>query len=293
MSYRPVTSHREVITPDGVRLALRENGPADAPVILFVHGFPDDATVWDRVTDLLAGDFRTVSYDVRGAGGSDRPRGTQPYRLDTLVADLATVIDAVSPDRPVHVVAHDWGSIQVWHALTQPETPRVASYISISGPELRQARRWMRAQLRSRQTIGRGLRQMAGSSYIAFFKTPLLPEALSRIGLVPAIIRTDRSRRGHPVRHEDVRDGLGLYRANLRILPRLSRRSGVRRQRLAVRVPVMVVAPTRDRYVTAPLQSEVAEIAPDLRLRTIRAGHWVPLSHPEEVAQHVREFVSP
>lgn len=65
-----------VTASDGVRLAVHEHpGPAGAPVILCVHGFPDDHRVWDRAAARLAaqGRFRVVTYDVRGSGGSDAP----------------------------------------------------------------------------------------------------------------------------------------------------------------------------------------------------------------------------
>ncbi|WP_408640330.1 alpha/beta fold hydrolase, partial [Saccharomonospora halophila] len=95
----------------------------------------------------LRGRFRVVTYDVRGAGESDAPREVAAYRLDTLAADLLAVLDGVAGDRPVHLLAHDWGSIQAWHAVTGPWLRgRVASFTSISGPDLDHAAHWFRAQ---------------------------------------------------------------------------------------------------------------------------------------------------
>src|SRR5262245_60883825 len=96
----------QVISTDGVRLRLHESGPAQAPTVLCVHGYPDDHTLWDDVAADLATRYRVVSYDVRGAGESDAPRRRSAYRLDQLAEDLVTVIDAVSPQRPVHLLAH-------------------------------------------------------------------------------------------------------------------------------------------------------------------------------------------
>src|SRR5205085_969867 len=85
---------------------------------------------------------------------------------DLLVRDMAAVIDAVSPDEKVHLVGHDWGSIQAWEAVTtMPE--RFASFTSISGPGLDHAGLRMRAGPASADPNGllRSMGRLAGSRY--------------------------------------------------------------------------------------------------------------------------------
>jgi pimeloyl-ACP methyl ester carboxylesterase len=106
-----VTS-REVTASDGVRLAVQEGGRRKAPTVLCVHGFPDDHTVWSSVANLLSDDLHVVAFDVRGSGTSGRPKDLRSYRLDQLANDIAAVADAVAPRERVHVVGHDWGSVQ-------------------------------------------------------------------------------------------------------------------------------------------------------------------------------------
>ena len=126
--------HRTVIR-DGVNLATRSRGDHDAPTVLCVHGYPDNGEVWDALADALGDGYRVITYDVRGAGASCAPRALAAYRLGELRDDLFAVIDALSPGRPVHLVAHDWGSIQSWEAVTEPGAEsRIASYTSLSGP---------------------------------------------------------------------------------------------------------------------------------------------------------------
>jgi len=105
---------------DGVRLAVFEAGNPDGPVVVAVHGYPDNHAVWEGVAAQLGDEYRVVTYDVRGAGASDKPTGRAAYRIDRLGDDLAAVIDAVSPDAPVHLVGHDWGSMQLWEPLSHP-----------------------------------------------------------------------------------------------------------------------------------------------------------------------------
>lgn len=120
-----------------VRLAVHCWGAPDngKPTLLMVHGYPDNHETWLPLIRQLAGRYRIVAYDVRGAGASDKPRWSRDYHLQRLSEDLQAVIRATSPDRPVHLLAHDWGSIQTWESVTDPQCrPLIASYTSISGP---------------------------------------------------------------------------------------------------------------------------------------------------------------
>jgi pimeloyl-ACP methyl ester carboxylesterase len=106
------------VTANGVTLLVSEHGSSGDPTVILVHGYPDTQAVWSQVVESLADRFHVVTYDVRGAGGSTRPRPTKAYAMELLAADLRAVIERASPDRPVHLVGHDWGSIQSWGALT-------------------------------------------------------------------------------------------------------------------------------------------------------------------------------
>ncbi|MBA9006121.1 alpha/beta fold hydrolase [Thermomonospora cellulosilytica] len=283
----------EVVTaPGGVRLAVRRQGDPSRPIVLLVHGYPDTNAVWDEVAEALAEHFHVVRYDVRGAGDSSRPAGVEPYAFEHLMTDLGAVLDAVAGDRRVHLAGHDWGSIQGWEAVcTMPG--RFASFTSISGPCLDHVGHWMRARLAGRSLRGR--RQAAGQAlrswYIAFFRAPVLPEAVWRVGgwFFTTALRGEgvRPRPGHPARTltRDAVAGLGLYRANMR-----ERLRNPRDRRTDV--PVQVIVPTRDLFVSPHLVGGLAERAPDLSLRTLRAGHWVPRTHPGLIARWIREHVT-
>jgi NAD(P)-dependent dehydrogenase (short-subunit alcohol dehydrogenase family)/pimeloyl-ACP methyl ester carboxylesterase len=276
---------RNVTSTDGVLLRMHETGTLGAPIVICVHGYPDDHSVWDGVVAELAPHYHVVSYDVRGAGESGKPRSRQAYRLDQLAQDLAAVVNAVSPGHPVHLLAHDWGSIQAWHALTGPWlTGRVASYTSISGPCLDHVGHWLRARLL--RPTPRALRelitQMVSSGYIAFFQLPLLPELAWRVGLIQrALARMDRT--NAPAVADGVH-GVQLYRANM--LSPLTE-PGVR----TTDVAVQVLAPRRDPFVSRSLQTDIGRWVPNLAVRELPGGHWLPRTRAHTVARCASELI--
>jgi pimeloyl-ACP methyl ester carboxylesterase len=177
-----VTS-REVMASDGVRLAVHEGGRRDAPTVLLVHGFPDDHTVWSSVANLLSDDLHVVAFDVRGSGTSGRPKDLGSYRLNQLASDIAAVADAVAPGKRAHLVGHDWGSVQAWHAVSAPGArDRFASLTSISGGCLDHIPGWLRARLREGASGRRAVASMWKSPFTwAFFRCPV--SAASRAAL--------------------------------------------------------------------------------------------------------------
>lgn len=273
---------RSVGTPDGVRIAVHERGDPQRPTILAVHGYPDNHHVWDGVADVLSGNFHVAAYDVRGCGESDKPVRRADYRMERLLDDLVAVLDAVSPDAPVHLLAHDWGSIQCWPALTDPRTrDRITSFTSISGPSLDHAGVWMRDFRRHPRA---SLRQLAHSYYIGVFQLPGLPEAVAHSGLLDRLTGFGDPAAAPPRSTADKINGLCLYRANM--MRRLTRPDPS-----ATSVPVQVIVPDGDVYVTPALAiGAPSRWVADLTVTPVAGGHWVLTRRPDEIAALVAEF---
>lgn len=282
----------------GVRLAVFELGTAssDRPTVLLVHGWPDTHHLWAHVAPELARDFHVVAYDCRGFGESDRPEGDAPYRLEALADDLFAVADAVSPEAPVHLVAHDWGSVQAWEAVTQRGAEnRLASFVSVSGPNLDYLSEWSRKVL-SRPTprnLGRGLSQIGSSAYTAFFQMPVLPKLFFTATGSPAVWREFLHRiEGTPKKNVVVGDtlradmisGLRLYRTNIRGKLRNP-------DPRPTSVPVFEVINERDIALRPAIFDETHTYAQRLWRRSTPTGHWLPYTRPEYLAEIAREFI--
>lgn len=264
---------------------------AQRPVVVLVHGYPDAAEVWSGVAEALAEHYVVAAYDVRGAGRSSAPREAAAYAFEHLVDDLAAIINAVSPDAPVHLVGHDWGALQGWEALSSPRLQgRIASY-STAAPALDHVGLWFQQRLTkpTSRRLTEFFSQLFGSSYMMAFQLPLLPELTWRLGLGRWWPRVLGALEGintpaRPAQTADGCHGLGLYRANL--LPRL-----LNPQPQKTDIPVQLLIMRQDRFVPARLFEGVAEWAPNVQRTELDAGHWAALSHPAAFANAIHTFV--
>ncbi|MGW2382128.1 SDR family oxidoreductase [Streptomyces sp. NPDC001658] len=281
----------------GIELCVAELGDPSAPTVVLIHGYPDSKEVWSEVAPRLAERFHVVLYDVRGHGRSTAPRPLRGgFTLEKLTDDFLAVIDAVSPDRPVHLIGHDWGSVQAWEFVTVRRTEgRVASFTSMSGPSLDHLGLWIDKRLRRptprrvAQLVGQG----AKSWYVYALHTPRLPELAWRGPLGthwPRLLeRAEKIPRGtYPTASlpRDAAHGAWLYRDNIR--PRLRR---PRRDAYA-HAPVQLITPLDDAFLSETLYDDLDRWVPQLTRRTLPAKHWIPRTRPDRLAAWITEFVT-
>ncbi|WP_371593086.1 SDR family oxidoreductase [Streptomyces virginiae] len=284
------------VSTGGIELCVVELGETGRPTVVLVHGYPDSKEVWSEVAERLATRFHVVLYDVRGHGRSTAP---QPLRggftLEKLTDDFLAVADAVSPDRPVHLVGHDWGSVQGWEFATVARTEgRIASFTSMSGPSLDHFGHWIKKRMTrpTPRAAAQLLSQGAKSWYVYMLHTPVLPELVWRGPLGkrwPAMLqRIEKVPAGsYPTASlpSDAAHGAWLYRDNVR--PRMRRP----RPDAYAHVPVQLITPTGDAFLSERLYDGLERWAPDLLRRTLPAKHWVPRTRPDQLAAWITEFV--
>ncbi|MBJ6639419.1 SDR family oxidoreductase [Streptomyces sp. DHE7-1] len=281
----------------GVELCVAELGDPRAPTVVLVHGYPDSKEVWSEVAARLADRFHVVLYDVRGHGRSTAPRPLRGgFTLPKLTDDFLAVVDAVSPDRPVHLVGHDWGSVQSWEFVTVGRTEgRIASFTSMSGPSLDHFGHWINARVRrpTPRRVGQLLGQGAKSWYVYLLHTPALPELAWRGPLGkrwPRILeRAEKVPTGdYPTASlpSDAAHGAWLYRDNVRARLRRPRPDAF------AHAPVQLITPLGDAFLSERLYDDLDAWVPRLTRRTLPARHWIPRTRPDQVASWIEEFVT-
>ncbi|MFZ5560308.1 MAG: alpha/beta fold hydrolase [Pseudomonadota bacterium] len=286
----PVTRH--TVNSGGVKLAAYSRGNPDNTPVVLVHGYPDNHEVWNPVAERLAQKYYVVSYDVRGAGASDRPKKVAAYTLDKLSADLVAVLDEVLPGRAVHLVGHDWGSVQTWEAVTTaPLQYRILSYTTISGPCLDHVGFWMREHLltTSPELLGRALNQLAHSWYVMVFQLPLVAPAVWRLlgQFWPQVLKRTEGIDVplSPAQKKDGAYGVNLYRANF--IKALTQP----RERYTGK-PVQLIVARRDLYVREQLFEGLTLWAHNTWRRDVDdAGHWTLLHEGDRLAQWLDDFI--
>lgn len=285
-----VSAQSTTLPGDGVELHTILAGPAEGPLVLLLHGFPECWYSWrHQIPALARAGYRVAAPDLRGYNLSDKPRGVRHYQVDCLVADVLALIRALGHET-ANVVAHDWGGVVAWRlAMDHPNV--VDKLVILNAPH-------PVAMTRSLQS---DWSQRRRSWYIFFFQLPWLPEillTLSPLETVRFAIQRTAVRRDafSEVDLETLAAALAqpgamrcmidYYRAAVRYQP--ARRAS------PVEVPTLVLWAEEDFALGKALTEGLARGVLDLALQYIpRCGHWVQNEAPSEVNDRLMAFLCP
>lgn len=264
----------DTYTRDGLTFDVSDTGPGDGPVVVALHGFPEDRHAWDRLTPALAeAGYRVLAPDQRGYSPGARPPRRRDYRVDALASDVLALADRVAATR-FDVVGHDWGAVVAWElAMRHPDRVRSCTALAVPHPGAFAA-----SLVRSSQLLH--------SWYMLAFQVPALPEwALARGGdrLVDRLARTglDRSTAERYAARAGTAGAMtgpiNWYRA----IPL----SAAARPR-PVEVPTLFAWGARDPFVTrAAAERCAAWVRGPYRFLELPEGtHWLPTGAAGELA---------
>ncbi len=263
---------------NGVKLHVVEAGPADGPLVILLHGFPDFWWGWRHQIEFLAAQgFHVIAPDGRGYNLSDKPSGVRTYRLDTLAADVVALADFYTTGT-FRLVGHDWGGVVAWHvgALYPHRIERLAI---LNAPHPDAFMRFVR----------RHLKQLLKSYYAMFFQLPLLPEIVLRAWDFAWMRRalTGSSRPGtfsaeDLKRYVEAWSQPGALTAMLGYYRALGRRRWGPLAR--VRPPTLVLWGVRDAFLEPGAAKASLKLCDAAQSHFFEnAGHWVQLEESEAV----------
>ena len=294
-----MTEFRKVALPTGVTLNVALAGPAEAPPVIMLHGFPESHRTWRGIAPLLEDEFRLVMPDQRGFAGSDRPPEVEAYRADVLVDDIFALAEALGIER-FALVGHDWGGAIAWPAALRGD-PRLTRLAVINAPH----------PVVFQKSVIEDADQRAASQYITAFRTPGFEKAAEAMGWERLF---DKSFSGHvdlaiippAERAQYIADWsepggfaamLNWYRASQLAVPPPGMEVPIPDWVLAafpkVEVPTLVIWGMQDKALL-PMQLEGLDaLVDDLSIARIPdAGHFVPWEKPEAVAAALRPFLA-
>lgn len=284
--------------PHGITLSCRATGKAGAPVLVFLHGFPEAAFVWDTMLEHFGARYRCVAPNLRGFERSSAPAEIEAYRAKHLVADITALIDQLGGPLEA-LIAHDWGGAVAWNlAAQQPE--RVKRLVIINSPH-------PATFLRELQ---HNAEQQAASAYMNFLCRPdaealLAQNDFARMWpLFNNMGATDKARPGggwltdavkqqyREVWRAGLSGGCNYYRASPLRPPKTEDDAVMKIQfppeYVTVRLPTRVVWGEADIALPVGLLDGLEAFVPEMTLvRVPDATHWIVHERPQLVAAQI------
>ncbi len=104
---------KRVNLANGIELDVVDEGPRDAPALIFLHGFPECHRTWRNQIPVFSERYRCIAPDERGYRGSSKPQEVEAYTPDKLIGDVFALADALGIER-FTIVGHDWGGAIAW-----------------------------------------------------------------------------------------------------------------------------------------------------------------------------------
>jgi epoxide hydrolase 4 len=294
----------DAVLPHGITLNCRASGRPGAPVLMFLHGFPEAAFVWDALLEHFGDRYRCVAPNLRGFGPSSAPAGPEQYRVKHLIADLSALVAQLGGGPLEALVAHDWGGAVAWSlAVARPELMKRLVIINSPHPAT-----FLRELKHSPQ-------QQAASAYMNFLCRPDAEKLLAEndfARLWPMFENmgaADATREGGGWLTASVREqyreiwragltgGCNYYRASP-LRPPTAADAAVMQieftnEFVTVKRPTLVIWAEDDIALPPALVDGLDAFVPDLRLvRVPGATHWIVHERPALVAREIEAHLS-
>jgi epoxide hydrolase 4 len=285
--------------PHGISLSCRSAGERGRPVLVFLHGFPEAAFIWDEALEHFSkaenGGYFCVAPNLRGHEHSTRPKDVEAYRAKPQMQDLSALLEALGA--PIAcLVAHDWGGAAAWNvANSQPGLMRKLAILNSPHPG---------TFLRELQT---NPKQREASEYMNFLIRPDAADLLReddyrrlfdfflRVG-GGAWMTEDLKKKYREVWDLSLDAACNFYRASPLRPPRegdaASAAVTIPHERWTVKVPTLVIWGMDDNALLPGMLNGLEDYIPDLTLKKVPgATHWILHEKPQLVMETIGEFL--
>lgn len=289
----------------GVELECRVSGQPGQPLLLFLHGFPEGAFIWDGLLEQFSATHRCVAPNLRGYGKSSQPTAVSDYRAKHLVDDLSALIALESSDkRAACVIAHDWGGAVAW-GLANRYAQQVQRLLILNSPHPGSFVR----ELQQNPV------QQAASQYMHFLRRADAPQLLAESnwqrmlgffqnpdGSQPAWLTPERKQQYRDHWNLGVHGACMFYAASPLVPPRPDssaeelqaiRALSLPDEMLTISMPVRILWGDSDLALQPALLDGLERWVPNLQIEHLKGcSHWVVHEQPEAVRKALTEFLA-
>lgn len=272
----------------GITLSCRAAGAADAPLVLFLHGFPEGAFAWEEMLVALSDRYRCVAPNLRGFEQSSAPAEVAAYKPALMVQDVLALAAAEGVDGRIHtLVAHDWGGAFAWAAANAHPT-RIDHLVIINSPH---------PATFARELQGSAEQQQA-SAYMNFLARPdaealLAEDDFRRLfaffnapdGSAPAWLTDAVRQQYRALWQQGLTGACNYYRASPLRPPRKGDAGATAvsmpTSMLTVPIPTLVLWGMEDPALLPSLLDGLQDWVPQLQLQPVAgASHWLVHEQP-------------
>ena len=290
--------------PHDITLSSRTTGTKGRPVLMFLHGFPEAAFVWDELLEHFArpenGGYRCIAPNLRGFERSSAPTDVAAYRPKHLVQDIAALI--ALEGAPIDcLIAHDWGGAVAWNlAASQPGL--IKKLVIINSPHPGTFLR----ELQHSPT------QQAASAYMNFLIRPdaevlLAADDFRRLWAFFTDLAAGDSAhtwltevvkaKYRDVWQRGLSGPLNYYRASPLRPPRphdpAAAAVSIPRALLGVHLPTLVIWGMKDTALPPTLLDGLSDYVPNMQLQCVEnASHWIVHEQPALVTAYLQKFLA-
>ena len=290
--------------PHGITLRCRTAGQPGRPVLMFLHGFPEGAFIWDALLTHFSapenGGFRCVAPNLRGYGRSSHPTEVKAYHAKHLVQDIRALVAIESPEAPLAcLVAHDWGGAVAWSVASQhPDC--MERLMILNAPHAGAFLRELRAEAEQRKA----------SDYMRFLRRADAPELLAAHdwrralgffaqpdGQLPAWLTPALQARYRKHWSRGIAGACHYYGASPLYPPAPDDPDHLVTLQLPdsalrVEVPTLVLWGMKDPALRPGLLDGLEDWVPRLQIQHLRnTSHWVLHERPARVVDELEHFV--
>jgi pimeloyl-ACP methyl ester carboxylesterase len=276
------------IKTNGIELHVAAAGDVNAPLLILLHGFPEFWFAWrDYMSSLAASGFYVVAPDQRGYNLSEKPVGTDAYRLEILADDIAGLASALGRET-FQIAGHDWGGSVAW-SIASRHGSRLERMVVLNAPH---PAVWLRAM-----NINPEQRRQSG--YVRFLQLPWLPEALLRLRGYQGVAKAFATARPEGFTTHVMQSYRDAWSAPGALSAMLNWYRAILRHPMPMPAPgalstrCLIIWGDTDPFAVARLADESAALCAAAEVIHLQdTGHWLIHDAREMVLGHLRRFLA-
>ena len=291
---------KRVTLASGIELDLLDEGPRDAPALIFLHGFPESHRTWRHQIAHFSSRFRCIAPDQRGYRGSSKPQEVSAYTPDKLAGDVFQLADSLGIGQ-FTIVGHDWGGVIAWIVAMLGQGSRVSRAVIANAPHpgIFQRLLWLDPVQRAASQYMRTFRDVAHDGLVRDHGLlGMLMKAFDADRLSNGMEAEERDRLLADWQDRDAAFGmLNWYRASPVQIPPMDAPFALPADWQTPALPVLAIPAlviwAMDDAALPPCNLEgMSAIVSDLTLVEVPdCGHFVPWQAPDAVNQAMEKFL--